>query len=99
ANAGIHTMNADGSGYAAVPNTGGGTDPAWSPDRKKLAFAVPSGAEAGIYVTTPKGTRVTRLYAGPAGAPAWSPDGSRIAFHADVAGGRHLFVMDADGSN
>lgn len=99
AGSGIFTMNADGTGYTAVPNTTGGTDPAWSPDRRKIAFTIPSGPEAGLYVIGATGSQKTRLRAGPAGAPAWSPDGAKIAFHASVAGGTHLFVVNGNGTN
>jgi TolB protein len=95
----IHTINPDGTDYATIPNTEQGTDPSWSPDRKKIAFAIPSGPDAGLYVIGTNGKRRTRLYAGPAGAPAWSRDGSRIAFHAHVGNGTHLFVVNANGTN
>lgn len=96
---GIHTVSPDGSGYAVVPNTQNGTDPAWSPDRRKLAFTIPSGSAAGLYVVNPNGTQRTRLYTGAAGGAAWSPDGSRIAFHAVTANGTHVFVVNANGTN
>ena len=95
----IQTVNADGSGYSAIANTEGGTDPAWSPDRKKLAFAIPSGPEAGLYVIGANGRQRVRVFTGAAGGPAWSPDGTRIVFHASVAGGTHLFFVNADGTS
>jgi TolB protein len=32
-------------------------------------------------------------------APSWSPQGNQIVFESDRAGGPHVYVMDADGSN
>lgn len=95
----IHTMNEDGSGYAALAGTEGGTDPVWSPDRKKIAYAVNSGANAGLWVIGSTGKNRTRMYSGTVGAPAWSPDGSKIAFHAAITGGTHILVIDSNGTN
>jgi TolB protein len=95
----IHTIDEDGSGYSALSNTEGGTDPAWSPDRRKLAFAIPTGSSAGLYVVSVRGGRRTQLHAGVVGGPAWSPDGTKIAFHATVGAETHIFVVDATGAN
>lgn len=92
-NSRIATMNPDGSDYRVVPNTEGGYNPAWSPDRKKLAFTV-AGEAAGLYVISANGTRRTRIYRADAWAASWSPDGTRIAFVAspDSAG---MIIMTA----
>lgn len=96
---GLYTVNPDGTGYSAISNTQNGTDPAWSPDRKKIAWVIPSGSGAGLYVSSANGGQRTRIYNGPAAAPAWSPSGTKIAFHGAVAGGTHVLVIDANGSN
>jgi Sigma-70, region 4/WD40-like Beta Propeller Repeat len=61
-----------------------GSDPAWSPDGTKIAFAggAPSKA-AGIYVVSAMGGAPHLIYAssnGSAMQPSWSPDGSQIVF-------------------
>jgi Tol biopolymer transport system component len=71
-------MNANGSAITPL-TTGPGehTDPAWSPDGSRLAFA--NATTGGIYVVNADGSGLRRLTT--AGEnPAWSPDGSAIAF-------------------
>ena len=62
----------------------GGTDPTWSPDGSRIAFASARGEENySIYTMSPDGGNVQRLTGEEGGSkadPAWSPDGSRIAY-------------------
>jgi Tol biopolymer transport system component len=78
------------------------TDPAWSPDGKKIAFAADRGAGPGIFVMDARGENVKQLTRDNVRdrAPAWSPDGKKIAFirHVDNTN-PEIFVMNADGSN
>jgi len=80
------------------------TSPAWSPDGRRVAYAIGSWqaepAGSGQIVTSPvSGTGPTRIVARRRGAtdPAWSPGGDQIAFVADTAGGTSIFVTDAIG--
>jgi Tol biopolymer transport system component len=87
--------------------------PAWSADGTKLLFVKqppgsfpgdqgpgPASAGGSIWVRNADGTGTPQqLTAGPNDAnPAMSNDGTRIAFSRPVAGQRHLFVMNANGS-
>ncbi|MFL5915005.1 MAG: hypothetical protein ACJ752_05130 [Gaiellaceae bacterium] len=94
----LAVVSADGS---ASRQLGPGSDPAWSPDGSKIAFAASDVRNnPALFRMNPDGTGVQELasFAGHnlAGTGiAWSPDGSRISFSVDGL----LEVMDADGSN
>ena len=70
----LQLMNADGSNVRTL-TVGRGSDPAWSPDGAKLAFA----GDSGIFLMNADGTGAVQLTTGGM-EPSWSPDGSRIAF-------------------
>jgi len=98
-------MNTDGSHQTLLTDsTGGGDDPAWSPDGKKIAFNAgynDPNAYIGIYVMNADGTQqtlLTRCKKGDERFPAWSPDGQKIAFYS-YCNGNVIYVMNADGSN
>ena len=106
-NAEIHTVNPDGTANANVTNhPARDTEPAWSPDGKKIAFTsnrvdpdpqTCSSCNTGIFVMDADGTNVQKLTQGMPSAdsaPAWSPDGTKIAFKR-----RQLHTMNADGTN
>lgn len=79
--------------------TFGGLDdsPAWSPERRKIAFVRGDGPSRSIYVKSVSGGREKLLGLGT--QPAWSPDGTQIAFARMVDGNEDIYVMDADGGN
>jgi TolB protein len=115
----LYVMNADGSGKRRLARSPkGDTDlfravPAWSPDGRKLAFAIQPRGSAGlcdpagacndeIFVIDADGSRLRRLTrnAVPDGHPAWSPDGRKIAFLSwRDRTEADVFVMNADGSD
>lgn len=74
--------------------------PAWSPNRKRIAFAGTGygGRAAGIWVMNADGSGKRRLTRRPGdGDPTWSPDGRRIAFRRDQGGSFDLWVVPASG--
>jgi TolB protein len=112
----IYVVNPDYTGLAHLtdPSTGAfDTNPAWSPDGKKIAFVrlvrgVPKFAEAHeIFVMNADGGGLRRLTRNTVfdGYPAWSPDGKWIAFSRQDRFSAKLgdlsfdiWVMRADGS-
>ncbi len=97
--AGIFLLPADGKGELRLLIRNAFT-PAWSPDGKKIAFAVdfPRGKWS-VHVANSDGSHDLQL-TDPGrigGSPAWSPDGKQIAF--DESGGKQILVMNADGTH
>ena len=103
----IFGMNADGGRQRRVSKGGGDTsspaglfyetEPAWSPDGKRIAFASRREGSFDIFVMTRDGKDTTRITTtrDDDQHPTWSPDGRRIAFAR--SGG--IEVMSADGGN
>jgi TolB protein len=107
----LYVVNSDGSGLRNLtsklatgghPGAGPASDPAWSPDGRKLAFVrLNASLGAPIYVVQADGSGLRNLTPKPVGtyaAPAWSPDGRKIAFVSDRDGNSEVYVMNADGS-
>ena len=105
----IYGMKADGSSQRRLTDERGDTstsagvefqtDPAWSPDGTRIAFASAREGSFDIYVMNADGTGTKRLTSSGANdqGPTWSPDGSRIAFARSDDGG-HVWLMNADGT-
>jgi TolB protein len=110
----VYVMNADGSGQRRLARSlavNHGT--AWSPDGRKLVFAMQPRGSAGVcdragacneelFVINADGSGLRRLTrnAVPDGDAAWSPHGRKIAFLSRRDGtGADVFVMNADGSD
>jgi len=96
----IYVTNIDGSATTSLAQSlDNEIDPSWSPDGKKIAFALAGS----IHIMDADGENQMRIggyswyderY------PVWSPDGTLIAFTANRNGGgdRAIYVMGADGS-
>ena len=95
---------ADGSSVRRLTELGGISDPEWSRDGTRIAFARAEpdhGGATDLYVRADDGTLV-RLTNTPASEdePTWSPDGARIAFaRSDQGSASEIFAMTlADGT-
>lgn len=98
----IATIRLDGTGFTLLTNDPRmDVDPAWSPDRSRIAFASDRDGNFEIYSMHANGTNLVRLTNNIATDrnPDWSPDGSHIVFESDRPGNQEIYVMNADGSN
>jgi TolB protein len=78
------------------------TGVAYSPDGKRIAYALSQGESTQIYLANADGSEPRRMTDTPYGinsSPSWSPDGKRIAFVSNRGGSPQIYVMNADGSN
>ncbi|MDH5833480.1 winged helix-turn-helix domain-containing protein [Luteimonas kalidii] len=76
------------------------SNPAWSPDGQRIAFASNRGGPHGIWVSRRDGSGAVEVAAFEGtfvDNPAWSPDGRRIAFDASPEGRTAIFVVGAEG--
>jgi Tol biopolymer transport system component len=103
----IWKIRADGSGAVRITADSAlwgaslETDPAWSPDGRKIAFVSDRDGNREIYVGNADGSSPHRLTDNPAidQFPAWSPDSSKLAFGTNRDGNDEIYVMSAsDGS-
>jgi Tol biopolymer transport system component len=75
------------------------TDPAWSPDGKRIAFISDRVGQAEIWVMDADGGNPRPLSAETAGCSGlrWSPDGKRIAFVIEKDGNRDIYTAETSG--
>lgn len=93
----VTVVNPDGSGLRYLSRFGsacrgptcGGSEPAWSPDGKQIAY-VKNASDGYIYIIRSDGKRRRRLV--PGDDPTWSPGGRTLAYSLDG-----ISVVDVDG--
>lgn len=105
----IYTMREDGSGVRRLTDGEfSSTEPAWSPDGTRIAYARSTGSTAGdaLWVMDADGSNKQPLVTDPRTSspqlgnhPAWSPDGEKLAFDRCLNcefGGRNRDIFVAD---
>jgi Tol biopolymer transport system component len=89
----VWAVRPNGTGLHGITNhaSGGGSEPAWSPDGARLAYLHAESFADGtdVWVINRDGTNdqnLTKTAGVTEYPPAWSPDGSRLLFSRDVGG-------------
>lgn len=101
----IYIMNRDGGDVQRVTSgEGEATNPSWSPDGQRIAFAWTRGFAPGdfnIFVMDVNKRDYIQLThaAGRNENPTWAPDGIHLAFQSNRVGGSQLWSMRVDGSD
>lgn len=92
----IHVMNADGTDDHALPTEIAASDPAWSPDGERIAFAGKKDGVYDVYVMNADGSGLEQLTADPATdfAITWTPDASAVLFTSDRGGDHDIVRLD-----
>lgn len=93
----ICRINSDGTGEKrVVTNRDHDTQPAISPDGKRIAFVAVSDGNPEIYVVNSDGSGLLRLTRDPADdlSPNWSPDGRRLIFTSNRSGRSAIYEIE-----
>jgi TolB protein len=100
----IYTIDPDtGDSVQITHGQGFDGNPAWSPDRKRIAFVSDRDGQKqfDVYMMNADGSGAKRLADTPDNrelSPRFSPDAKRIAFMSEEADGWYLREMSADGT-
>ena len=98
----VYTMRPDGGDKINVTsNAAADTQPSWSPDGTKIAFASTRSGNSDIWVMNADGSSPVRLTTNAATdfAPSWSADATKIAFQSNRDGNMEIYAMNADGTS
>ena len=100
----IYSMDVNGNNLLQLTDhEKSDTDPACSPDGRRIAFRSERDFKPDLYVMDRDGNNVIRFTNDNdfESRPSWSPDGTRIAFSAFrfLVGNSEIYVMDAEGND
>ncbi len=94
----LATVNADGSGLKLLTGIGA-SNPRWSPDHLRIAFAFAEGKDARLHIIKADGSGDLGIAdsGGNDANPAWSPDSSTVAFEVRNADRSQIALVDRAG--
>ena len=105
--AGIYTVNSNGTNERRLTDKMGDGNPSWSPNGSKITFCSYGEADStglqreGIYVIDSDGSNLKRITDNSisAGNPLWMPDGNTISFMSadEIYGDIYLINLDGSG--
>ena len=94
-------VNKDGSGLVTLSKSGSDSEPAFSPDGRRIAFSSYRRGDRDIYTLAPDGSGLRQITfsRGEDRDPTWSPEGATIAFETNRNGGQiDIYSVAADGT-
>jgi len=97
----IYVVDPDATGGARLTNDPAtDTDPAWSPEGRRITFTTTRNGNDDIYLMSADGTGQVQLTSSPGrdSNSTWSPGGRNIAFASTRDGDAEIFVMNEDGT-
>jgi Tol biopolymer transport system component len=82
-----------------IASSGDDAGPAYSPDRRRIAFSSARGGTRNVWICDSDGSRLVQLtsFDRNTGTPRWSPDGRWLVFESLETGDWNIYVIDADG--
>jgi len=86
-------------GVRFIDSSQSDSDPAYSPNGKRIAFSSYRSGAAEIWLCESDGSHPVQLtsFGGPAtNWPRWSPDGQQIAFYSNASGSLDIYIIRAD---
>lgn len=95
----LFSIRADGTGLIQLTDVdGNAVTPDWSPDGRRIVFALEDETTSRLFVINRKGSNMHELTSGFQGQPASTPDGHHVVFEDCECPQQGIFIMRDDGT-